>query len=266
MTVTHWDPQSYLSFASERLRPAHDLCARIPLKSPGVCVDLGCGPGNSTAAICARFPDADILGLDSSQDMLTQALNSGLPARFGLADFETWMPPPGALPDLIFSNAALQWANEPVALVRRLFGQLAPSGVLAFQVPQNFDQPSHVAVDECIREGPWAQALSGARRYDPGDFARAEHFARELLPLAALLDVWTTEYLHVLNGPDAVFSWLYGTALRPYVQRLEGAMRRAFEQDVKVRLNQAYPPETLPDGTTRTLFPFRRLFVVARAP
>jgi trans-aconitate 2-methyltransferase len=266
MVNTRWDPQAYLSFAHERSRAAYDLAARVPKPAPKFCVDLGCGPGNSTAALCARFPHADVLGLDSSAEMLAQAGNSGLSARFGLADFETWTPARDAVPEVIFSNAAFQWASHPLTLVQRLFGVLPPGGVLAFQVPQNFDQPSHLTVDAVATEGPWAEALAGAKRYDPGDFARAEDYANALMGHGTGLDIWTTEYLHILSGPDAVFSWLYGTALRPFVQRLEGSTRRAFEQEIKVRLNLAYPASIQADGTLRTLFPFRRLFVVASKP
>jgi trans-aconitate 2-methyltransferase len=250
-----WNPALYLKFGAERTRPAADLLARVPLDAPARVVDLGCGPGNSTALIAARYPQADILGLDSSAEMISEAKASGVGARFEIVDFEAWSPAP-APPDLIYANAAFQWAKAPVALVVRLLETLAPDGALAFQVPQNFDQPSHAEVSAAAEDGPWAEKLRAARRYDPG-FAKAADYARALS--SASLDIWTTEYLHVLSGPDPVFGWMSGTGLRPFLDALEGSERDAFAGDVRARLAAAYPPE--PDG--RTLFPFRRLFVIA---
>ena len=188
--------------------------------------------------------------------MLAEARASGLNARWAQADFETWTAE--TPPDLVFANAALQWAADPVAASVRLFAMLAPGGVLAVQAPQNFDQPSHLSVRASVESGPWREKLADARQYDPG-FARGPGYARALAPLGAELDIWSSEYLHILEGADPVFRWMSGTGLRPFLQRLDGAERDAFEADVRARLAAAYPAES--DG--RTLFPFRRLFVVA---
>jgi trans-aconitate 2-methyltransferase len=254
--VSDWDPNLYLKFGGERTRPAADLLARVALTTPKRVIDLGCGPGNSTALLAARFPDAELTGLDASAEMLAQAAASPVKARWVEASFDAWSPDGDY--DLIYANAAFQWSDDPLALTARLFRALAPGAVLAFQVPQNFDQPSHVEVRAAVDEGPWRQKLMGARQYDPG-FAKASDYARELAPFGALMDVWTTEYLHFLAGPDPVFRWMSGTGLRPFTQRLEGEERARFEAAVRLRLAGAYPKEA--DG--RTLFPFRRLFVIA---
>jgi trans-aconitate 2-methyltransferase len=246
----------YLKFGAQRTRPAADLLARVPLEAPGVVYDLGCGPGNSTALLRARFPDADIVGVDSSAAMLADAEKSGVRARWQIGDFESWAPEAQA--ELIYANAAFQWSADALELVVRLYGLLAPGGVLAFQVPQNFDQPSHTSIRDAIEAGPWAEKLNSTHQYDPG-FARDEGYARALAPLGAHLDIWTTDYLHLLDGPDPVFAWMSGTGLRPFLQALDGPERVDFEADVRARLARAYPPE--PEG--RTLFPFRRLFVIA---
>jgi trans-aconitate 2-methyltransferase len=253
---TQWDPAVYLQFDDERTRPAADLLARVPLRNCDRIVDLGCGPGNSTRLLASRFPGAAIVGVDASADMLAEARSSGVQAQWQQADFDTWMPTVPA--ELMYANAAFQWSDNPVALTTRLFSTLSAHGVLAIQVPQNFDQPSHVEIRAAVETGPWAAKLRSARHYDPG-FAKAADYARALADAGATLDVWTTEYLHRLDGPDPVFRWLSGTGLRPFVQRLDGAERDAFEAAVRVRLARAYPAER--DG--RTLFPFRRLFVVA---
>jgi trans-aconitate 2-methyltransferase len=254
--VSAWDPNLYLKFGDERTRPAADLLARVALQAPRRIIDLGCGPGNSTALLAARFADAELIGLDASAEMLAQAASSPVKARWVEASFDDWSPDGDY--DLIYANAAFQWSNDPLALTSRLFRTLAPGAVLALQVPQNFDQPSHVEVRAAIDEGPWRQKLIGARQYDPG-FAKAADYARELAPLGALLEIWTTEYLHFLAGPDPVFGWMSGTGLRPFTQRLEAEERAGFEAAVRLRLARAYPSES--DG--RTLFPFRRLFVIA---
>ena len=252
-----WNADVYLRFADERTRPAIDLLARVAVEAPGGVVDLGCGPGNSTALLAARWPDADLLGLDSSAEMIAAAHAANIAARFAVADFESWTPDDP--PDVIFANAAFQWSRDPVALVRRLFAALPPDGVLAFQTPQNFDQPSHLALREVAGRAPWTEKLTDARWYDPAGFPRADTYARALDPVGAALDVWTTDYLHILTGEDPVYRWIEGTGLRPFLARLEGAERAAFIVAMKAALASAYPRE--PDGTT--FFPFRRLFVIA---
>jgi trans-aconitate 2-methyltransferase len=252
--VSGWDPDVYLKFAGERTRAAADLLARVALRAPARIVDLGCGPGNSTALIASRYHEARIIGVDSSEEMLEQA-RAALPAqRFEAGDFETWTPPEA--PDLIYANAALHWAADPLGVAARLFRALAPGGVLALQTPQNFDQPSHVAMRAAAQAGPWAAKLEGV--FQPL-LLGAHDYARALAPLGAKLDIWSTTYLHVLDGADPVLKWISGSALRPYLARLQESERAAFEADLAERLKKAYPPEQ--DG--RTLFPFRRLFVVA---
>ena len=256
MTNPSWDPSLYLTYAAERTRPVHDLVARVPV-SPRRVVDMGCGPGNSTAVIAERWPKASVEGVDSAQSMLEKARASAIRARWSLGDFDDWEPE-GQAPDLIVSNAALHWADDPPGVARRLFSLLPEGGVLAVQVPQNFDQPSHTAISEVVENGPWTEALAGARRYDPG-YAKAADYARALGGAAAHLDIWTTDYLHILEGEDPVFRWMSGTGLRPFLDRLEGDLRAAFVARLKTALIEAYRPE--PDG--RTFFPFKRLFVVA---
>jgi trans-aconitate 2-methyltransferase len=254
-----WDPQLYLRFGGERTRAAADLLARVPLEAPARITDVGCGPGNSTALVAARYPHADLEGADSSAEMLKEAAASGVKARWTLADFNSWTP--ATPPDLIFANAAFQWAPDPVALTARLYQTLAPGGVIALQVPQNYDQPSHTVIAG-VADGPrWKDKLAGAHRYDPG-FARGPGYARALRPLGASVDIWTTEYLHVLEGADPVFRWMSSTGLRPFLEALQGDDRTAFAEDVRAALASAYPPEA--DG--RTFFSFRRLFVVATRP
>lgn len=253
---THWDPTLYLKFGNERTRAAADLLARVLLLEPKLIVDIGCGPGNSTALLRARYPQARIIGMDSSPDMLADAAKSGIEAEWGQGDFESFAPPAPA--DLIYANASLQWSSDPLALTQRLFGLLAPGGVLALQVPHNQDSSSYLDIRDATQMPRWKDALKNAKQYDPG-FAKAEDYYKAIASLGGASDIWTTIYYHQLEGEDPVFRFLSGTGLRPFTQALEGDERDSFEAEIKQRFARAFPRQD--DGST--LFPFRRLFCVA---
>ena len=250
-----WDPKTYLAFADERTRPAAELLARVPVEAPERVVDLGCGPGNSTALLADRWPDAHIEGIDSSPEMIRQARESGVKAEWSVADIADWTA--SAPYNVVYSNAALHWVGDQASLLPRLMRSVRPGGALAFQVPLNFDMPSHVLMREVAREGSWAAKLRDVRNIV---LMSAEQSFDILEPYAKALDIWETEYLQVMEGPDAVYRWVSGTGLRPFVQALDGAERDGFVEAYKARLNAAYPMR----DSGKTLFPFRRLFVVAR--
>ena len=249
-----WNPDVYLSFADQRTRPAADLLARVPAKDPGRVIDLGCGPGNSTALLQARWPMARLGGLDSSAEMLAEARQSAVQAEWILADLSSWTP--AAPYDVIFSNATFQWVPDQAALFPRLMSFVKPGGIFAFQVPVNYDAQSHALMREAANDPRWREKLRNVREIERG---RADAYYDILKPCAAALDIWQTEYLQVLDGEDAVYRWISGTSLRPYVQALDGAERDTFIAAYKAKLNGAYPRRA--DGTT--LFAFQRLFVVA---
>ena len=251
-----WSPDQYLKFSGPRLRPAVDLLARVDLTAPTRVYDLGCGAGNVTRLLAERWPAASITGVDDSAEMLAQAARELPPAtwiRQSLADWATTMPA-----DLIFSNAALHWLPQHERLFPRLLGQLAPGGVLAAQMPRNFAAPSHTLIAETVRHGAWRHRLEHLLR--PVPVAAPHDYYAMLEPLAASIDIWETEYLQVLRGADPVKEWTKGTWLKQFLDELVEPERAEFEADYARRLRIAYPP--LDDGTT--LFPFRRLFIVAR--
>ena len=253
-----WNPEIYLQFASPRTRPAADLLARVPLEAPGSVIDLGCGPGNSTALLAARWPGARLEGLDNSPAMLDEARASGVAAAWRQADLAAWAPdqPSGEPYDVIYSNATFQWLDHPQILLPRLMGFVAPGGAFAFQVPVNLKAPSHALIEEVAADPRWAARLSAVR----GIISHSAEQCYDLLrPQARALDIWETTYLQVLEGEDAVYRWVSATALRPYLDALDGEARQDFIARYKARLNEAYPRRA--DGTT--LFPFQRLFVVA---
>jgi trans-aconitate 2-methyltransferase len=250
-----WNPEGYLAFGDHRTRPAVDLLARVPLAAPARVVDLGCGPGNSTALLCARWPEAEVLGVDNSAEMLARARNSEVPARWIEADIAGWVAEGPC--EVIYSNAALQWVPDHERLLPRLLRELAPGGVLAVQMPRNFEAPSHVLLREVARAEPWAERVAARLLRS---VAPPEWYYDLLAPRCAALDIWESEYLQVLDGADPVLSWTRATALRPVIETLAADEQKRFEADYAARLREAYPRR--PDG--RTLFPFRRLFIVAR--
>ncbi len=253
-----WDPDLYLRFGGERIQPCVDLArrARDVTVSPRRVADLGCGPGNSTAILREQFDEALLLGVDSSPDMLAQAWESGLDADWQQADIGAWQP--GECFDLIFSNAALQWVPDHASLFPRLLGLLNPGGVLAVQMPYHVASPVHQSIFATAREPRFAAHFDGfsdgLKIHEPGDYYRW------LAPRASV-QLWQTDYIHVLDGPDAIVHWIAGSGLRPYIEHLpDDATRSAFRDAYAARIREAYRPE--PDGMV--LFPFRRLLMVAR--
>ncbi|MFS8036776.1 trans-aconitate 2-methyltransferase [Xanthobacter sp. AM11] len=251
-----WNARQYLKFEDERTRPARDLLAQVPLADAAFVVDLGCGPGNSTQLLAERFPGARLMGLDTSPAML-EAARARLPnARFALADAGTLALDAPA--DLIFANAVLQWVPDHAALLPRLMGLLAPGGVLAVQMPDNLEEPSHTAMRETAMAGPWADRLDEASRArtvlpPPGVYYDM------LVPYATRVDIWHTIYNHPLDGVGAIVEWLKGTGLRPFIEPLEGDERVAFLEDYAARLAPSYPER----AGGKVLLAFPRLFMVA---
>jgi len=257
-----WDPALYLKFGDERLRPGFELLARIGELPPGPLYELGCGTGVHARAIAGCWPDRTLSAIDHSREMLAKAAAEPSPIQWVEADIARWSAPqPGAL---IFSNATLQWLGEHERLFPYLLRQLVPGGVLAVQMPRNFAQDSHRLMRETAAQGPWAERLapvlgsSTVLRQEP--VMPPEAYYDLLSPLASQLDLWQTEYLQVLSGEDAVLEWVRGTSLRPILDALAPAERAAFSEACGAKLRQAYPRRS--DG--KTLFPFRRLFLVAR--
>lgn len=264
MPATVWDPEQYLRYGGERSRPFVDLLARVQVNHARRVVDLGCGPGNLTATLAERWPDARVLGVDSSPEMIARARAAAAPRRdrpgslsFQLGDLRTWRP--AGPVDVLVSNATLQWVPDHLALLPELVAALGPGGVLAFQVPGNFAAPSHRTLAELAVSPRWRELVGQVPRERP--VHEAAEYLHLLAGLGCRVDAWETTYLHVLPGPDAVLEWVRGTALRPYLSRLAGERAAEFVTAYGALLRAAYPP-----CDYGTVLPFRRVFVVAAAP
>lgn len=249
-----WDPTRYLAFSGHRLRPALDLLQRIPLIAPRDIVDLGCGPGNVTALLRERWPHARLTGIDSSEAMLAHARRDHPEIEWRLDDIATWQASPP--PPLIFTNAVLHWLPQHHALLPRLLGQLAPEGVFAAQMPSNYQAPSHTLLREIAAQARWSARCSAVWE---GETLSQESYYEILAPLCNTLDIWETEYLQVLRGPDPVLEWTKATSVLPFREAVGEEEWPMFEAAYCSALRAAYPQRS--DGTT--LFPFKRLFIVA---
>jgi trans-aconitate 2-methyltransferase len=257
-----WNAGQYLKFSEERTRPARDLAARIAIDVPHQIVDLGCGPGNSTAVLSDRWPLAAIAGLDSSPAMIAEAQRNYPLKNWSITDIFDWADSNAPQFDIVFSNAALQWLPDHAAIFPRLFGRVALGGALAIQMPANFDSPAQHAIREVAMSATWSSKLpgGGVRSWhvsDPGFYY--DLFA----PLAARLDIWETEYLQIMDNIDAIVEWYKGTGLRPFLDALRSdADRDLFLADYRETLARAYPAQS--DG--HVLLPFTRLLIIAYRP
>ena len=251
-----WDPQQYLKFSGHRLRPAVDLLLRIPDIPLSRIADLGAGAGNVTRLLKQRWPGAHVLAVESSAEMVNAGKKTAPEVEWLQADLGGWQPSRPC--DLIYSNAALHWLGDHQILFPKLIASVNPGGVLAVQMPHNFEAPSHTLIAETALNGPWRNKLEHLVTSPP---VKGPAFYHDTLaPFCADLDIWETEYLQVLHGKDPVKEWTKGTWLMRYLDALDSSEAAAFEAAYAERVSHAYPP----NAAGETLFPFRRLFLVAR--
>lgn len=253
-----WNPALYRRYEDERTRPAQELLARVPLPEAARVVDLGCGPGNSTELLANRFPTAKVVGTDNSEAMLASARERLPQARFELSDIATWAPQDEA-PDLIYANAALQWVPDHERLIPRLFAALAPGGVLAIQMPDNREEPTHRLMRAVAAEAPWAEPIGNADRLRTLLLPLGGYYDL-LAPAAARVDVWHTIYQHPMADAAAIVEWVRGTGLKPFVDRLPADLQASYLAEYERRVDRAYPVRT--DG--KRLLAFPRMFIVAQ--
>lgn len=255
--MNDWNPDLYRQFEAERTRPAKELLARIVHNNVQQVTDLGCGPGNSTELLYRAWPTANITGLDSSQAMLEQARQRLPECQFIQADIQHWRASP--LQDVIYANASLQWLSDHQRLLPHLISQLAERGVLAVQMPDNLDQPTHSLMRKVAESPDWQRKI--------GDEAARR---KRILPVDACydllsaagchVDIWHTTYYHIMPSHAAIIDWLQATGLRPFLAPLTEDDRRVFLTQYHRELEGAYG---IREGGN-ILMPFPRLFMVAQ--
>lgn len=251
-----WNPEHYLTFADERGRPFLDLLARVGAESPAGVLDIGCGPGNLTALLRERWPGARVSGIDNSAEMIARARVDQPGIDFTVEDVNDYAASRPAPVDVLVSNAALQWVPDHLDLLPGLVAAVRPGGWLAIQVPGNFGEPSHTLRRELAATPPYAAHTRDVATPHAHDAAT---YLRALQQLGCSVDAWETTYLHVLTGPDPIFTWVSATGARPTLESLPPDLRPAFEEELRARLRAAYP-----DDGHGVVLPFRRVFVVAR--
>jgi trans-aconitate 2-methyltransferase len=252
-----WNPEQYLRFDQHRLRPALELIQRIPLQTVENIIDLGCGTGNVTPLLKARWESAHIIGMDSSESMLARAQQDFPDAQWIQADIQTWSSNEPC--DVLFSNAALHWLPHHEDLFPRLYAMVKTGGIFAIQMPNNFAAPSHTMMHQIAAHSQWSQPLENLLAKKPP--VHNPTFYYDLLkPLSSNVEIWETEYWQVLTGTHAVAEWTKSTGLKPFLDALQEPDRSDFENQYRQSLATAYQQRA--DGTT--LFPFKRLFIVAQ--
>ncbi|KAI1612852.1 trans-aconitate 2-methyltransferase [Exophiala viscosa] len=256
-----WSASQYLKFERERTRPAKDLLSQIPVAaaSPKRIIDIGCGPGNSTAILRTHFPDSHLTGIDSSPDMIAKARQTLPEIDFQLGDLQTYHPDPDSPVDILYSNAVYQWLPPDTRLdtLTRLLSTLKSGGVFAFQVPDNFDEPTHESMRAVAGSGKFSKLKD--LQWGRVPFQSPAEIYKAFKPLCQDVNIWQTSYYHVLDDHDAIVEWVKGTGLRPYIDLLDDHERKEFMDMYLAKIREAYEP--LYDGKVCLKYP--RLFVVA---
>lgn len=253
--MSSWNPKDYLQFERERTLPCHDLVERIELSSPFRIADLGCGPGNSTAVLAERWPEASLVGIDNSPEMLKISRETQIKAEWLQVDIRNWNPT--SLYDLIFSNAALQWIPDHETEIVRLFNMVSEGGALAFQIPTHIDLWYSV-LEKVVLNPKWVDRF---HKFSSGFYTHKLDFYYDLLSQRSKkIGLWETEYYHVLPDPEAIVEWTKATGVRPFLNRLSDQKTRdEFITQYTHEIARTYPKQR--DG--KVLFPFLRRFVIA---
>lgn len=252
-----WNSTQYLKFSTERTLPAIDLAKRIHTTKPNFILDVGCGPGNSSKVLKDAFPNAQITGIDYSKDMINTAQTTYSDIHFEQWDANAFADTCKQSFDIIFSNACLQWIPDHLTTIKKLSKLLNPDGIMAVQIPCNFNEPIHLLMEETVSTKKWAKHIPARRIFHVYDLST---YYNCISSLSDNIEIWTTTYHHIMPSHEAILEWYEGTGLRPYLSQLDTYKQEEFKQDILHEIKQKYPFEN--DG--KILFPFPRLFFTFR--
>jgi trans-aconitate 2-methyltransferase len=252
-----WNPNLYLKFDKERTQPSIDLVSRIEYDNPARIIDIGCGPGNSTQILYQRWSNSTIIGADNSPAMIKKATDDYPNQKWilydaGKDDIEGKF-------DIVFSNATIQWIPDHEALLKRLSAMVIENGILAIQLPLFFDMPLGQSIVEIANNKKWQQATKGVKELFT--INTPSFYYDQLVRYFCIIDIWTTDYYHVMESHLSILEMIRTTGLKPYLERIEDDNEKIeFEALVLDKISNDYPIQT--DG--KVLFPFKRLFFIAK--
>ena len=255
--MADWNSTQYLKFKNERTQPAIDLATRIDAVNPQKIADLGCGPGNSTQVLAEMFNNAYILGVDSSQNMIAAAREKFPKLEFDFCDISCELSRVDHDFDIVFSNACIQWVPDHSGLIPQMLSLLKKGGVLAVQIPMNFDEPIHRIIKEVSSTEKWRACFPEQRNFYT--LSQGEYFDI-LSDCTDEFSIWNTTYYHVMKSWQDIMEWYRSTGLRPYLAVLTEERGKEFEEDILQMLMRAYPKQK----NGEILFRFPRFFFTAR--
>ena len=254
--MPEWSAEQYSKFKTERTLPAIELVGAINNDNVRTAIDVGCGTGNSTAALKKRFPSARIIGADNSDEMLTSARKNYPELEFIKLDAEKDIVNISDRYDVVFSNACIQWIPNHKLLLKRLMGAVKKEGTLAIQIPQQAKHPMHKIIKSVADSQKWAKKIPVSRLYHT---LTEEEYFDILSELSGNFRMWETTYFHAMPSHQSIVEWYKGTGLRPYLDQLSDSDRVEFENDVLTETQRFYPVQQ----NGEIIFRFPRLFMIA---
>ncbi|HEX2919600.1 MAG TPA: methyltransferase domain-containing protein [Bacteroidales bacterium] len=257
MKKNDWNPAQYLKFDKERLQPSIDLVARIDYIDPAKIIDIGCGPGNSTQVLLNRWPGSKIVGADNSQAMIKRAKEDYPEQKWIL--FDAGIDLIDDKFDIVFSNATIQWIPDHGSLIQRFSEMLIDNGVLAVQLPLFFEMPLGRSISVISKNGKWSAATNDVDNlFTIND---QSFYYDNLARYFRKIDIWTTDYYHVMDSQSSILAMIRSTGLKPYLERIsDDNDKKSFEDHVMNGIKNDYPLQ----ANGKVLFPFKRLFFIAK--
>lgn len=255
--MSDWNAQLYLKFKKERTQPSIDLINRLNFQNPKKVIDIGCGPGNSTALLKKHYPDAYILGVDSSPNMIEKAVKECPDIDFMLFDASKDFDMLDRDFDIVFSNACIQWVPDHKRLLTDMMSILNPGGIMAVQVPNQVEMSINSVISEVTKSDKWKSKFRSERKFH--NLAEEEYFDL-LYEISSDFSMWKTIYFHRLPSQESIVEWYKSTGLRPYLEVLNDDEKSDFEKDILQKVKEHYP--ICAGG--EVIFRFYRLFFIAK--